>query len=205
MRLSLSRQRFKLTMRALGFSFAGLFGLIAVAALATPAMALPFEDPASGFKIDPPAPFFVLPATTKSYDFAAVINSSTGAPAKGAGDSYLCQVGFKAQPDSAGLSQEEINLQVAAPGWLDNAAEALSASFNVTGKATFMLEGATGIELVGLPKDTNAAGIFVSIIDTPKGRTTLNCATPADGLDGALNQFRLIRASITLPGTLVTR
>jgi hypothetical protein len=184
-----------------GLHFAGIFLLIAIAALATPAMALPFEDPASGFKIDPPAPFFVLPATTKSYDFAAVINSTTGAPAKGTGDGYLCQVGFKAQPDSAGLSQEEINLQVAAPGWLDNAAAALSTSFNVTGKTTFMLQGATGIELVGVPKDTHAAGIFVSIIDTPKGRTTLNCATPPAELDGALNQFRLIRGSITLPGS----
>jgi hypothetical protein len=191
------RQRFNLR----GYGLASLVTLIAVAALATPAMAIPFEDPASGFKIDPPAPFFVQPATTKSYDFAAVVNSTTGAPAKGAGDSYLCQVGFKAQPDSGGLSQEEINLQVAAPGWLDGAATALSASFNVTGKATFMLEGATGIELVGQPKDAQAAGVFVSIIDTPKGRTTLNCATLPAGLDAALNQFRLIRGSITLPGT----
>ncbi len=64
-----------------------------------------------------------------------------------------------------------------------------------------MLEGATGIELVGLPKDPQAAGIFVSIIDTPKGRTSLNCATPPAGLQDALISSGLIRASIILPGS----
>jgi len=37
------------------------------------------------------------------------------------------------------------------------------------------------------------------MIDTPRGRTTLNCATRIEELEGALNQFRLIRAGITLP------
>ena len=179
----------------------GTLGFVAVAILAGPAAAIPFEDPTSGFKIDPPVPFFVQPAKSDSYDFAAVINSTTGTPATGEGDSYLCQVGFKAQAESADLTQEEINLQVQAPDWLDNAASALAATFDVTGKTTFMLEGATGIELVGQPKDTHGAAVFVSIIDTPKGRTTLNCATPSAGLQDALNQFRLIRASITLPGS----
>ena len=39
------------------------------------------------------------------------------------------------------------------------------------------------------------------MVDTPKGRTTLNCATRPEEMDAAVNQFRLIRATITPPGT----
>jgi len=86
------------------------------------------------------------------------------------------------------------------PNWLDNAAAALSRTFDVTTKQTFVLDGATGVELVGKPKaGVPGAGVFISMIDTPRGRTTLNCATRIEELDGALNQFRLIRAGITLP------
>ena len=168
--------------------------------LAAPVLAIPFEDPKTGFKVDPPEPFDVLPAKSQTYDIAVVINSRSGSPAPGAGDSYLCQVGYKALPDNAGFAQEDINLQVQQPQWLDGAAAQLAQSFDVTGKSTFMLGGATGIELIGKPRDpAHAAGVFVSMVDTPAGRTTLNCATPADQLDTAVNAFRLIRASITLP------
>jgi len=177
-----------------------LAALLFAAGVATgPAFAIPFEDPATGFKVDPPAPYFVRPAKSNHYDEAVVVNSVTGSPSAGLGDKYLCQVGFKAQPGSAELNQEEINLQVQQPDWLSNAAAALSQSFDITSKTTFVLDGATGIELVGLPKGGQGAGVFISMIDTPAGRTTLNCATPSDELAGAVNQFRLIRASITLP------
>jgi hypothetical protein len=175
---------------------------VLVASLAGPAEAAQFADSATGFAVDPPAPFVVRPAKSQSYDVAVAINSLTGTPALGIGDNYLCQVGFKAEAASADLTQEEINLQVSRPEWLDNAAAALSKTFDVTGKQTFVLAGATGIELVGQPKGGSpGADVFVSIVDTPKGRTTLNCATRQEDMAAALNPFRLIRASITPPGT----
>jgi len=170
--------------------------------MALRADAAPFVDPASGFKVDPPSSFVVRPAKSSTYDIAVAINSLDGTPPLGIEDDYLCQVGFKAQPENADLAQEEINLQVEKPQWLDDAAQALSQTFTITGKATFVLDGATGIELVGTPKDTaHASGVFVSMIDTPKGRTTLNCATRPEALEAAVNQFRLIRSGITPPGT----
>jgi hypothetical protein len=176
---------------------AGLAGLGAF-----PAVAAGFVDAATGLKVDPPAPFNAEPSRSSTYDAVAVINSTTGAPPVGTGDSYLCQVGYKKVAENADLQQEEINLQVEQPDWLDAAAKALSQSFDITGKATFVLDGATGVELIGKPKDAaHASGIFVSMIDTPAGRTTLNCATRPDHLDAAVNQFRLIRAAITPPGT----
>jgi hypothetical protein len=173
-------------------------------ATAGPAMAIPFVDTASGLRVDPAAPFVVQPAKSRSYDIAVVVNSLTGTPSLGIGDTYLCQIGYKAIPENADLAQEEINLQVQKPEWLDNAAQALSQAFDIVGKTSFVLDGATGVELIGKPKDpAHASGIFVSIIDTPKGRTTLNCATPSGELDNAVAQFRLIRAGITPPGTPV--
>lgn len=187
-------------MRRLALSLLVLAASTGAAVL--PAAAIPFEDPATGLKIDPPQPFVVAPAKSKTYDVAAVINSLTGAPPLGAGDNYLCQLGFKKLPDNADFAQEEINLQVEKPEWLDNAAAAMSKTFDVTGKSTFVLNGAAGIELVGKPKGgTPGAAVFVSMVDTPIGRTTLNCATRPEEIEKAVNQFRLIRASITLPGT----
>lgn len=178
----------------------GLVLLAAALSGAVPAGAAPFVDPASGFKIDPPPPFVLVPAKSATYDLAVVVNSLTGKPSLGAGDNYLCQVGFKKLPENGDFSQEDINLQVAKPDWLDNAAAALSKTFDVGSKATFVLDGATGVELVGKPLDAaHGAAVFVSMIDTPAGRTTLNCATRPDEIDAAVNQFRLLRASITLP------
>lgn len=173
---------------------------LGLALLAGPAGAAGFVDAATGLAVDPPAPFLVAPAKSPSYDVALIINSTTGSPPLGVGDSYLCQVGFKAEAESADFTQEEINLEVQQPGWLDNAATALSRTFDVTARQTFVLDGATGVELVGKPKaGVPGAGVFISMIDTPRGRTTLNCATRVEEIDGALNQFRLIRAGITLP------
>jgi len=171
-----------------------------LALVAGPAAAAGFVDAATGFAVDPPAPFLVAPAKSPSYDVATIINSATGSPSLGVGDDYLCQIGFKAEAQSADFTQEEINLEVEQPNWLDNAAAALSRTFDVTTKQTFVLDGATGVELVGKPKaGVPGAGVFISMIDTPRGRTTLNCATRIEELEGALNQFRLIRAGITLP------
>jgi len=176
---------------------AGISGLLPL-----PALASGFVDAVTGFKVDPPQPFVVAPAKTKSYDLAVIVNSLNGKPSLGADDNYLCQVGYKAEPENADFAQEDINLQVEQPEWLDNAAQAMSQTFDIAGKATFVLNGATGIEIIGKSKDpAHGASVFVSMIDTPKGRTTLNCATRPEEMDAAINQFRLIRATITPPGT----
>jgi hypothetical protein len=186
-----------------GRAVAGWIIVALAGAVAGPAAAAGYVDSGSGFAVDPPQGFIVAPAKSPSYDLAVIVNSLSGSPSLGAGDNYLCQVGFKALPESADFTQEEINLQVAQPDWVDNAAAALSQTFNITVKQTFVLDGATGIELVGKPKDpAHASGVFISMVDTPKGRTTLNCATRPEEIDGAVNQFRLIRTSITPPGTM---
>jgi hypothetical protein len=183
--------------------FAALLG-VAFAVWPISGQAAGFVDGASGFKVDPPAPFTVRPAKSATYDLAVVINSLTGHPSLGAGDTYLCQIGYKHQADDVALTQDEINQQVEEPDWLDNAAAALGHSFTVTSKSTFVLDGATGVELVGMPKDaTHASGVFVSMIDTPAGRTTLNCATRPEEVDSAAAAFRLLRSAIKLPGTTV--
>ena len=175
--------------------------LLAVATLAQPAAAAAYVDGTTGFAVDPPAPFIVAPAKSKSYDLAVIVNSTTGSPSLGAGDNFLCQVGYKSLPDNNDFSQDEINQQQEQPERLNGVADVLSRSFEVTGKTTFVLNGATGIELIGKPKDpSKTSGVFMSMIETPQGRTTLNCATRPEEIDKAVEQFRAIRASITPPG-----
>ena len=176
-----------------------LSAALLLSSAAGPALAIPFEDPAIGFKVDPPAPYFVRPAKSTTYDEAVVIQSTTNTPPTAPGDPYLCQVGLRKAADPTALTQAEINSQVQQPDFLANAAAAFAQTFDVSSQATFTLQGATGIELVGTSKTGDGTGIFVSLVDTPIGRTSLNCVTPADQLDNALAPFRLIRNAITLP------
>lgn len=187
---------------AAGNSVVGAALAICLGLIALPVSAASFVDPVTGFKVDPPAPFVVQPAKSASYDITVVINSLSGSPSLGAGDNFLCQVGYKGMPGNNDFTQDEINLQITSSDRLDKVAAALSRNFEVTGKTIFELDGVTGIELIGKPKDAGkTAGVFVSMIDTPAGRTTLNCATRPEEIDKAAEQFRLIRSSITPPGT----
>ena len=85
--------------------------LVAVSAslalVAGPAAAAGFVDAATGFAVDPPAPFLVAPAKSPSYDVATIINSATGSPSLGVGDDYLCQIGFKAEAQSADVPRRD--------------------------------------------------------------------------------------------------
>lgn len=176
-----------------------LIAALLLGGAAGPALAIPFEDPATGFKVDPPPPYFVQPARSTTYDEAVVIKSTTNTPPTAPGDPYLCQIGLKKAADPGALTQAAINDQVGQPDFLANAAAAFAQTFDVSSQATFTQQGATGIELVGTSKTGDGTGIFVSLVDTPIGRTSLNCVTPAAQLDNALAPFRQIRNAITLP------
>ena len=73
--------------------------------------------------------------------------------------------------------------------------------FTNTGTQTHLV-GTSDLAVIdpGPDDPAHGAAVFVSMVDTPNGRLTVNCATRPDEIESALNQFRSIRASITLPG-----
>ncbi len=179
-----------------------IFVLVA-ALLAQPALARsPFADPSTGFGIDPPAPFVAEPTSRRQFDVGVGVKSTTGQPAPAGTGAYVCEAGFKAAPQNNALTRAEINAQMDKPEWANLARAAIELAFNVTAQQRFTLQGFRGIEFRGSPKagpGHENARMFMSMVETPKGRVTMVCITERAGFDRALARFRAIRATLNLP------
>lgn len=173
---------------------------IALFALAVPAFAM--EDEATGLAVElPEAEFTIEPsALTGQYTANFGVNTVSGEPSL-IGGKYLCEVGFQPGPKNAGLSQDEINASVEAPEWVTMAQGTMSSIFDFDGAEQFELAGATGYQFIAIPKQAGAQDVRVvlTMIETPKGRTAISCATNAQQLDKALPVFRAIRQGVTPP------
>ncbi len=184
-------------------SISRLIPLAAALLLSQPASArAPFLDPATGFGIAPPAPFVAEPTSRRQFDVGVGIKSATGSPAPAGVAPYLCETGFKAAPQNNALTRSEINAQMDRPEWANLARATIELAFAVTAQQRFTLQGFRGLEFRGAPKagpGHEEARMFMSMVETPKGRVTMVCVTERNGFARALPQFRALRATLTLP------
>lgn len=179
------------TLLALTMAFAGLI---------TPALAL--EDTATGLAVSLPAGEFNVEPSSLRGGYAASfgVNAVSGKPTL-VGGQYLCDVGFEPNPQSAAISQSELNTEVEKPEWADMIAQSMAVFFKFIDRQSFTLAGASGVEFIAIPNapDGETIRIVVSMLETPQGRTTVSCATSTDQLEEALPVFRAIRAGVTPP------
>ena len=177
--------------------------VLASVILAAPAFAQgSFADATTGFSIAPPAPFVAEQTTRRQFDVGAGVKSTTGKPAPAGTGAYVCEAGFKAAAQNNDLTREQINAQMDKPEWRKLARAAIELAFNVTAEQRFTLQGFRGLEFTGSPKagpGHEEARMFMSLIETPKGRVTMVCVTERSGIARAIPQFRAIRATINLP------
>jgi hypothetical protein len=178
-------------------------GMVVGALLCFPAQAQRFDDPGSGFAVNPPAPFVTEQTSNRrQFDVGVGINSKTGTPSvKGTG-THVCEAGFKAAPQNASLSIAEINKLTDTKERQQQVRGIIEFAFAISSQRTFTMQGVRGLEFQGQPKlgpDAENARMFMSMIETPKGRVTIVCVTSRAEFNKALPQFRAIRASITLP------
>jgi hypothetical protein len=161
------------------------------------------QDPASGFGIRPPAPFVAEQTTARrQFDFGVGVTSTTGKPGLAGTGKYVCEGGFKAASQNNGLTRAEINALVDKPEWVNLAKAAFEIAFRVTAQRRFTLEGYRGMEFEAAPKGGPGGEdvrVFISLVETSKGRVTLLCLTQKADYAAARSQFRAIRASINLP------
>lgn len=160
-----------------------------------------------GLSIDPPHPFVVTRAPPGKSILLA-ITSPPGKPVAANVDGTLCGVGFKAASGlSASYTQAAINAIVSTPVWQEPALATLRTLLDVEPGREVELLGIRGMEFIGTPKaiggesgarsrNVKNVRIYLALFDTPKGRTTLSCATMADALPGALPVFRSIRDTL---------
>jgi hypothetical protein len=130
------------------------------------------------------------------------LTSATGRPAAVPEDGSLCQLMFADDPEDAGRSQSQLNERAGDQAWRQSFLDRLRAGMDVDRDESFDLLGIRGIEVLGVKRVAAReakAGIYLALLDTPRGRTVLTCATPADGFAEALAAFRSIREAIRPP------
>ena len=175
--------------------------LFLVLALA-PLPALAFEDAATGFAFRAPPGFVEAPTSRVRFDAGVAIDAATGFPPIAGTSKHLCEAGFKAAAQNARLTQRQINARAADRKRLERVKAIIGAAFDVTAIRPDGAGEVLGVEIEARPKfgpGHEDARAYLSIFETPKGRTTLVCATGKDAWDKALPIFRDIRSGLTLP------
>lgn len=192
-------------------ALAGLLLLVAQAAPPPPAppsaaaqgpVRAGVTDEATGLTVAPPEPFVASRSTIRGQDVTINIVSTTGVPPSGNSNGVLCGVAFKAAAVNESLTQAQLNELIGAPEWATGAKERMSAVFDFTSSQKVDLAGVTGVEFWARPKmgpRSSEVSVYLVMFETPKGRTTMSCATWLDKADEAKPHFAAIRNSITLP------
>lgn len=176
-----------------------LAAALALALVATPVLAV--EDAATGLKVDLPGDFAIEASQRSNYQALFGVSPLSGQPSS-AGSPYLCEVGFQAAPSNQGMTQDQINKAMSEPSWSQMAQAGLEPAFTINSEQDFALNGVGGLEFIATPKAGPEAlnvRVFLSFMETPKGRTVVSCATTAPEIDGALPVFRAIRQGVTPP------
>lgn len=186
-----------------GVSCATRLALLALPLLIAPRAdaASGLRDEATGLALSLPAPYETHRIERSRYDVAFAVSSSGPGPSHAAGDPYLCIVGFKADPDNAGMSQAAINRLTRRVGRAQTRAHV--ATFGqVESETSFTHRGVAGLEFLLKPRNRPAeAGelVLLSVIDTRAGRVVCSCAGRRAEAPRVVTQFRSIRAAIGLP------
>lgn len=176
--------------------------LIAAVCSSFPAYGL--EDPKTGLKVDLSDQFRVEldPTPDRSYDALIGISPVSGQLPLIGTSKYLCGVAFTAIAQNAGISQAQINAEINTQSWGQQARQSMSGTLTFESLVAFELAGITGAEFIAIPKmgpDHENVRLMLSLLETPKGRTSLTCTATKAGMDSALPLFRTIRDAITPP------
>jgi hypothetical protein len=188
------------------------FVLVAAALLAAPAAhaqgGQAFHDPATGLRINLPAPFELAGKQDRpNYDVAVAVKSATGAPRAANADGSLCGVAYARAPSNDGLTQAEINAVITAPAWLANAKTPLAMLGKVEAAEIFSQtppgggSAVRGGEFIIAPSASPGAEntrMYLSMWETPQGRVVVSCAGLSAEMPAALEAFRTVRKSVSL-------
>jgi hypothetical protein len=184
--------------RALAARTAG--GVVAVMMLSAPAIAQ--TSAVDAFAVKLASPYKVAPSSHPINDSTFAITTSAEKPRPSSSDKVLCKAGFKLAPQNAKLSQAQINSFVGSDQWRQGSRATISRGFKIESDAGFNDKGVAGHEFVAVPlqgPDASRTRVYLTIAETPAGRTSMSCATFVEDFAAALPAFRAIRAAITMP------
>lgn len=111
----------------------------------------------------------------------------------------ICVAAFQPMPDNAGLSQAELNAAI--PDWAARAEAEMSQGMRFEAREPFEHKGLAGYRFVTTPLGTFTAKMrmVLYVMETPAGRTVVNCSGNAETLAKAMPTYDAIRDGVTPP------
>lgn len=159
------------------------------------------SDPGTGLAVSVTGDYLVEPwelqppysamIAVKGKDGHPFIPDETVAP--------ICIAAFQPMSDSAGLTQAELN--AALPEWAGRMEDELGSVMRFEAREPFEHRGLAGYRFVTTPLGTFTAKvrIVLYVMETPKGRTVVNCSANAETFAKAMPTYDLIRNGVTAP------
>jgi hypothetical protein len=177
------------------------FSLLAGAGLlATPALAAPLRDAASGLAVNPPPGYAAKPEQPGQHNVARFSIQRPGEQETG------CQVGFTPAAKNASLSQAQINAVISQPHWQEAARAALGPIYDITTSGTADYGPLRVLVMVAdikprpqLPPRAARIRTYFTIMETPRGRTSMVCVADKADFDTRLPEFEMTARGITAP------
>ena len=180
--------------------FSGL-ALFAVIALAGCSQTHSLSDAATGLTVSVEGDYVVENWVLQPpYTAMIAIKGRNGHPfIAGETVAPICIAAFQPLPESASTTQAEINASV--PEWVAQIEQVMAQAVRFETREPFEFKGLAGQKLVATPLGTFSAKmrIVLYVMETPKGRTVVNCSAHAETLAKAMPTYDLIRDGVTPP------
>lgn len=142
--------------------------------------------------VDPPPGHTVAtgqpdPGYSENLEIASTLDPDAG-----------CQAAF--QPVAAtGASQAQLNEIAATPAYVTTVKAFLGLRFAIDKVAPYRLDGILGVHVEGDAKGGAGVRAFATILETPKGRTTIVCIGPSARTGELRGEFEAITRGVVPP------
>jgi len=165
-----------------------------------PLLAQTVTDSASGLSVTPPPGYTAeISPPRPRYVVDILVRRPQDRPNVG------CRVGFQSAPQNNSLTQAQINEQAAKPEWRSLIRATLELIYDVTSIESFEhngIKGAVVIALIkprdGLPPEAADVRNFLTMLETPKGRTNVVCIDFKDAFEARRTEFEQVVRGVTM-------
>lgn len=181
-----------------------LFGpvlLLAVMVLAGCSQTHSLSDAASGLAVSVEGDYVIENwPLQQPYTAMIAIKGRNGHPfIAGETAAPICIAAFLPLPENASTTQAEINASVSE--WVAQVQEMMAQAVRFEANEPFEFKGLAGQKFIATPLGPFSAKmrIVLYVMETPKGRTLVNCSANAETLAKAMPTYDLIRDGVTPP------